>query len=401
MAVKRQKQPMTKGKLAAMLIAGVAVIGVICLLIGRSGGEKNPQEEQPPVDQPTSSQQEPEQPSATPDDEPWNVGPELPPDFEDTNDVFEADAQYKNKTVLTYTYNDAGDFISVGVDLGETKDMLYLCPVASVATPDNPVGFFLSASRCDIQCSSVNFMDSHSGDNASQANFVIQDTYDSLAPSIYIDENDYGVGWMNDVLYDGKQQEGAIVDIRAIDLNTGGLLTICRAEIGYNTKSNTYELVSLRSADVRENGAMSEADRTILLNNAVTILENKDYGPAEPLLTEDWRATAVANGIVEKVNTLYFDKCLSHLEELTFSSKLAKKYDTIYAVSIPYPETGFMTLYFSPDAPAIVTTAPLENLVEVPLVLDESASVMMNYFARDIYYPYAKQTSYTPYGYWS
>lgn len=145
---------------------------------------------------------------------------------------------------------------------------------------------------------------------------------------------------------------------------------------------------------------MSEEDRTILLNNAVSIAANKDYGPNDPLISEDWRENAVSKGIVEKVSSMYFYKCLDYQENLKYSDAVSNKLDNIYAVSIPYPEGGFMTMYFSPEAPAIRPNVPLDNMVEVPLILDEP-SIPLNYFARDIFMPISKTSQYTPYGFYS
>lgn len=404
MAVKRQKQPMTKNKMTVMIVAAVAVVVALCVLIGGTGKNNKKDSE---VDNQTSQQPETPDDDMTPDGsseepEPWEEGPQMEPDFGEASEVLETDATYKNDKVLTYTYNEAGDSISLGANLSKNGDLLYLNPVTSVATVEEPVGFILVPDRCYLQYANANFMAATQGDNAGKANFVIQDTYDSVVPSEYQNDKAYGVGWANDILYDGKQQEGTTIEIRVIILRTGKLLTLARAEIDFNERTGSYELRSLRSADVRDNGEMSEEERTALVNNAFSIALNKYYGPKDPELTEEWRESAVAGAFVEKVSSMYFDKCMDVQDNLKYSDAVSSGLTDIYAVSIPYPDGAFMTMYFSPQAKEIIPNIPKEisNKIDQELVLQELPTPN-NYFGRDIYQPLSKTSPYTPYGFYS
>ena len=397
MPMKPQKKPITRDKMTGIIVLAVAILILLSLLIGGVGKSKKGNDDK--TENPTSQDTQQEQGENAP--ELWETtdGPVIE-DYEDTSSYLEQDAVYKNDKVLKFTYNDAGDSISIGAAINKNSDILYLNPVASIATKEEPVGFIMTPSRCDILYANPNFKPSYEGENAGKSNFIIWETYDSVASAEYQDDENYGIGWANDILYDGKMEEGTTIDIRAIVLRTGRLLTIAKAEIVFNQKSGSYEIKSLRSADVKDNGEMSEEDRTILLNNAVSIAANKDYGPNDPLISEDWRENAVSKGIVEKVSSMYFYKCLDYQENLKYSDAVSNKLDNIYAVSIPYPEGGFMTMYFSPEAPVIRPNVPLDNMVEVPLILDEP-SIPLNYFARDIFMPISKTSQYTPYGFYS
>ena len=395
MPMKPQKKPITREKMTGIIVLAVAILVLLSLLIsgiGKSKKGNNDKTENPTFEDTQQGENAPEL---------WETagGPVIEEDYEDSSSYLEQDAVYKNDKVLKLTYNDEGDSISIGAAINKNSDILYLNPSASVATAEEPIGFIMTPSRCDILYANPNFKPSYEGENAGKSNFIIWETYDSVASAEYQDDENYGIGWANDILYDGKMEEGTTIDIRAIVLRTGRLLTIAKAEIVFNQKSGSYEIKSLRSADVKDNGEMSTEDRAILLRNAAAIAANKDYGPNYPVIPEEWKETAAAQGVVEKVSSLYFYKCLDYQEHLKYSDAVTFDIENIYAVSIPYPEGGFMTMYFSPEAPEIQPNVIVDSAV-VPLELEET-STPLNYFARDIFMPSSQNSPYTPYGYYS
>jgi len=248
---------------------------------------------------------------------------------------------------LVYQYNENGDAITLGADLGSTDSMLYLNPVASITDEGRKVGFYISSSRVPVEIEEGTWQDLNAGINSSSSNFVINWTYDELIPANYVSETQFGVGWVNDTLYDGKQDTGADLYIRAIDLGTHQMLAIFKATIIFDPDTGCYALDSVQGNDVARTGELTMEDRTALLSDAYDLVSNETYGPnalaANHMASTD-RDWAISNGFVEYLgkDRMYFNKCLTTVRRASLSSKQWKYYSDIFAVTIPEESGRFI-----------------------------------------------------------
>lgn len=257
---------------------------------------------------------------------------------------------YKNERVLVYNYG--GGTISLGVEAPNETGALYLNPVCSEASPDtlHQVGFYITASSPALYFSHSTGASPSAAENASYANFIMLDeTYDTAAPAAYADAENFGVRWENDPLGINTDNGGATLYIRAVNLNSGRLIAMCRATITYDKTRNTYELTDLKSSDVIDTGEMSAEAKADLAKRAVEFME------AQSIVTPpegSWNS-AQENARVEKVPTPYFPWFIGPKGERLKAYEKPYKNCTIWAVNLPLI-TGDVTVYFAPYLQAVL-----------------------------------------------
>ena len=267
-------------------------------------------------------------------------------DYSDSEDnsAYGSLGNYANDRVLTYNYGSGS--ISLGVaDLG-IQDYLYLNPVCSEAKAEEgrQVGFFITCSSPRLDISGTEGASVREGRNVNAANFVMLDqTYDTAVPAAYEDAENYGVRWEQDVLEVNEDDGGTTLYIRAINLSNGKLLAMCKVTIVYDAFSDTHYLSSLTSSDVVDTGEMSLADKSALVEAAVTFMQGT--GNFSPPSEESWTA-AMETAKVEHVPAPYFTKFSDS------NGQQAKAYHysncEIWAVNLQFP-TGVITVYFAPQ----------------------------------------------------
>lgn len=396
----KKKKPMTKQRALGILAACFGGLVVLTLLVSGLSGKGKDKPAPDVSDKPAVDVQ----PSADESNEDWRdneiVSDSVEAEGEDNATAgLVTDAAYKNDKMVTYAYNADGDTITFGVASGDS-DMVYLNPVASSATEKQPVGFYLTSERCPLVYSNNNWSSYDSWGTERGLNFIVHHSYDELIPAAYTSNKDYGVGWRNDFLVDGKMDTGTTIYVRAVQIRSGKMLALCKVNITYDESSKSYYILSVENADVAATGEMNASDRTELLDKAFTIALNKEFGPTDPEYTEDFRETAIAGGFVQKMQTLYFPKVLDYAGNTRTSTRFTDIYGDVYAVTIPGPEYAFLTMYFSADAPDTPPISGFEELVTTPLEVYPITSLGLKYFAQDLYYPRGQNIVVAPGGYY-
>lgn len=296
-----------------------------------------------PSNEPTSNLSNPDNPlnQLEPD-----VSGEQPKDYEEIENASGisslSDAKYLNSTVLTYTYNARGGTISLGVSSPEDGDAIYLNPVCSEATEESKVGFYITSSTFYISYSDSDYQEAAAAKNYSESNVLLNKQngrdYSLMTPASYRGESEYGAKWQ------GSMNEGTKLYIRAIRLNDGVLLAICRADIIYSESKGTYELVSLYSADATSTGELSVTDRDTIVWDAIDFMTS-DKGPNVGLADADWESEA-SLAKVEKIPTTYFTKFFNQNNRKSGIQDFPQC--DIYAVSFLLIGYGHVTLYYAP-----------------------------------------------------
>lgn len=397
-----------------LLICCVALLCAVSLLYIRvSIGRAAPPDESPspsatapattdPVQTPSPAVSESLDPEESPSEintEPVEPSQDEPYEWEQNNGMTEPDAAYANIGYYSYNYDPYGAFICVGVKTDEETDMVYLNPQASVTGfPDSRIAFYLTPSRGDLVYSTESYSGKNDGKNAGRKFFVTDWVYDELMPVEYIDSEDYGVGWCNNYLYDGKMHEGADIYIRAVDLShRNRLLATAKATIIFDEQTKTYRLSGIQSTDVSATGELTAEERAELVSRAYDYASDLRYGPsasiANSLQVVGTKEEAVAKATVEFLgNKTYFPKLFNTSEQLMLSSIYTNRFDDIFAVSIPVKEKGFITMYYSAEAPQLsylgkdldrANEGDMEGLPD----LTPATSLELNYFGIDFYNP--------------
>lgn len=401
------KKPISTKTLGFILAAAVTLLVVFCLLFIKLNEKKDGPigTETPPVQSETASPLPSEsEPLASPS-QPFEPGyrepgfdPTMEPiepteedleNMEKNNEQYNQEARYINNGYYYYDYDQYGDYMSVGVDAGDSN-MIYLNPQAYVyGCPDAKVGFYITATRGNIIMANENWAGVSDGENASHQYFMINWTYDELVPADYQDSQGFGIAWQDNFLEDG-QYAGADIYIRAIDLsNRYKLLTVAKATIAYDPEANTYRLSGVWNEDVSATGQMSAEDRAELVSRAYDLATNKVYFPNQVVVNKlsalGTKEEITGQAIVEYLGkTLHFPEFSSASGRPVRSSYYADWFDDIYAVSLPVREKGFITLYYSADA---------EPLSESPLApadvvdISPATSLGLNFFGTDFYCP--------------
>lgn len=399
-----KRKPLSKNQMLALVVAGVGAVCVLALAVSFfAGGRDEPLEPQPPVSSSQKTQGTTEGPDLGDDCEmpPKPDNTEPIEDFEDTSHGYEENGNCINDKVLTYVYNDAGDSISVGASLQSRANTIYLNPSASIATPEKPVGFYISTDRVPPLYAQEDWKELSEMVDLQESNFIIKLAHDQLKPASYRDDKNFGISWTNDYLEDGMMDTGCTVYLRAVSLRGGKLLATLKATIEFNTDTSTYELTALDNADVSATGELTEEQRTGLLEAAFALAENDYYGSQEPEVTMDEHDEAIAGGFVQKVDSGYFNKAINMKREVVYSQRLIinSHIEDLYAVSFPCREGSYMTYYFSPQAKPPVPWAHSAEAYLEENVVDLTVYTDMNPLMYDYYYPYNRTIRPGPGGY--
>lgn len=360
-----------------------------------SSGVTSPTPSEPePADSPSVS--ESLDPTGSPDPsgtEAIEPGQDEPYDWEQNNETVEPGATYTNDRCFSYNYDPDGAFISVGVNTDEETDMVYLNPQASVTGfPDSKIGFYITPSRGDLVYAYEGSGSKDEGENAKHQFFVIDWAYDELTPVDYTDHENFGIGWANNFLEDGKMYEGAEIYIRAIDLShRNRMLAAAKATIIYDSKSQTYRLAGLQSNDAVSAGELTAEESAELAGRAYDLASNRRYGPnqsiANSLRLFGTKEAAVEKAVVEFLGSrTYFPYLINRSNQSTLSSVYTNRFDDIFAVTIPVEETGFITMYYSASAPQMsLNIGDEENTTGVDI--SPATSRALNFFAMDFFNP--------------
>lgn len=405
---------MSKKKMGIFLIGSVLLLCVFCLIYIRLsiGGAPGPSQSETNAPAETNSPTEtispttsPSSPAPLPGDETQNPEPTSsnteaivpepgePYEWDQNNEAAEPGATYSNVGYFSYEYDPYGAFLCVGVKTDVEANMVYLNPKATVSGfPDTKIGFYITPSRGDISYAYEGYAGKNDGENANHQYFAIDVTYDELTPADYVDSENYGIGWRNNFLDDGKMYEGADIYIRAIDLTHGNkMLTTAKATIVWDEQAKTYKLAGLKNADVAYTGEITAEERNELVSRAYALASNPRYfsnqSVANSLNIVGSREEAEAKAIVQYLgDTTYFSNMVSTSGQSRLSSMYTDQFSNIFAVTIPVAEKGFITLYYSPDAWQMsYDVDDPDNSTGIDL--SPITSLGLNFFGTDLYNP--------------
>lgn len=265
-------------------------------------------------------------------------------DYESTN--IDYDGEYDNSKVLTWEYDDKGNYITVGLGENISSDCIFLDLNASEAEDGNEIGYYLSCSTYTLKYSSEETGDVEFGINSQHNNFIIANIlWDDVKPADFNDEKDFGVAWYYDPL--ASNDKNSIVTCRAVNLNNGKLLSIFEIEIGFNETTEKFELQSVYSVDVMETGEMDEETRSECIELAIEYLDGTNLMDSLEAQDIEWKEEARSYAIVNAVTRPYFSKLVS-TENKTVSANKFPYCTNTYAVTMKVPILGYVTVYMAP-----------------------------------------------------
>lgn len=398
---------MKKKPNTGLIIGAVVLLAVFAIwMILRGGSRRNPQPEQTVSPTPSMAVDDPVESNSGSfiGGAVWESYPPVEPDFVDTSSNEDTASLYQNDQIFSIIYNEAGDTISVGLgDATQTK-AIYLNFHES--SEERNIGYYVDSARNPVLHSpDMRWSDRYSEQNNEYHNFLINRTYDELVPA-----EDTSVWWVNDLLFDGKNDATTDLYVRAIDVDNGEMLATFRIEIA--NVLNTFRIAAVTSTDVKNTGKMTEADRTLLLENAIALAKNDVLG-LDSRVRSDMEsmedADLIATGKVEYLgDRMYFNKSLSSSGKTVMSYRFQKLYRDIYAVTFSTFDGGAFTMYYSPDVGDELSTAIQESLSEtygdevpediVVPPLNPVTSENLRFFATDLYRPFS-QNSFAPSGF--
>lgn len=265
--------------------------------------------------------------------------------------------QYQNGKIFSWAA-PGGGIISVGLDSGGDNDHIYLNMSYSKAQKDgNSVGFYLKSERGLLEFSDWGdvLADCDSGTNADHTSFYIPgQLYDKVAVMEYVDAEHYGVRWSDDGS-DGSIA-GTTITARAVNLNTAEFIGVFDVCIAYDSKSGTYSIQSVKSADVRETRELREEERAEAVQSAIAFA-SQTVLPPETYSVEGWEDAARAGAVVHKSSRTYFARLLNTEKGSDRFVNHSTCQDT-FAVTLPISLYGYLTVYLAPQTECIGLTEP-------------------------------------------
>lgn len=303
------------------------------------------------------------------------------------------DRRYLNNKVLTAPLVGGGVF-SLGVDLGQEHfDAIYLSPTTSFSLDGATIGYYISSTPF------LPIPQYGPWVNPSQIpganDFVIETVFDVAKPAAYVDEENYGICWMDDRMMMDAPKQGGEVYIRAVDLGAGKLLGTFRATIDYDAIGDTYAMTSLENTDVINTGYLSAEERYELLSWCYDMLVSgniaHDMGALNDIQRYGDKETAIANSTVEYTgDRTYFSQVYRFNGKTTSSGGFVTKHKDLVAVNLDCGDTGFFTFYFSPTAdPLSEWYMDQESgaIADIGVSLEPLTSRQLNLAGWDIYAP--------------
>lgn len=328
--------PSARKRLAALCI--IAVLGTSAATLSGCGKDK---EQEPTANTATSSVEET---SVTPE----KPEKEVKEEKEDTG--FRDDAVYHNNKKFSYDYG--GGTITVGMDKGPDDKYIYLNINCSEAKDQNEIGYYIETDRGNLEYGiESDNLNCDVGYNEKETNFAIIDRlYSNVVPVRYVDEDNYGIRWSDDMLEDDTNS-GTSIALRAVNLKTGALVALCDAVIEYDEENNSYSLTALKSSDVKDNKELDDESRANLVKKAAEFASERLHVDISDLNN--------SRAVVDKHNGTYFSKFMDEDDSVLLYKDYTTCADT-YVVNIPSSEYGFVSVYFAPQTQLIGLTSPTE-----------------------------------------
>lgn len=343
-----------------LIIAAVAIFAVIVviLLIVRPGHQK--------AEDPTAPLQTGEETGSE------QVEPQTEDDWDNAGSRIVGQGCYDNTRQLEWQVNKR-TVVTFGLGKkGEMSDAIYLNPSCSAAGPNNRIGYYVESSRCYPRYGYEKGLgDCDSAENKGHLNYLINDIlYTDVMPA---DGTAYQ--WADDFFFDGKTG-GTTLTIRAVSLDTGEFLGICRLDIEYD--GSTYFMSKV--TPVKQECGLPEEKLNKLLSDAVAFADFRMVDMDED--DTEWMKIAKDNAVVEKRSNPYFRILSTASFSFTYARDWFDCKDT-YAVTLPISYYGYATIYFAP-ANQCADDNPSDDLI---------------IYGFDPVMPYNEQTIIAPQGY--
>ena len=253
--------------------------------------------------------------------------------------------EYDNKVVTCTCRN--GETVSLGVDL-EDGDYLYLNPSYSAAdTEDGKVLFFFWVDRTELEYDVLTGTMASREEHATSANFAsIGRTNDKGIPAAYLDEDNYGVRWKNNVFSDGKEKGDATTHLymHVIRIADAKLIDSLQATIEYDPATEKYGISSFNRNDVLTTGSMEEGEREAVVESAASVLQDDSSPPIISGLSDERIAEMKADAVVEMVPGPLFRYFYDLFGEVVRRDQFPNI--DFYAVNLYVRPHGTVTFYF-------------------------------------------------------
>lgn len=259
-------------------------------------------------------------------------------------------SNYDNSQVVRYEYGTRGEYIDFGLGSSEITDAFYINPVHSNTSEDRFVGFYFSSDIGMVECSSAGASNTPSFKRIENYNVALTRTYDYAQLAMYTDEDYSGMRWTASTFHT------ATIYVRAIDLsetNYGILLTTCRIELVFDDATEKFVINRIYNSDVKNTEELSKQERDFVVEDAIAYLRDTSRCKRAISFTsgrwEDetvWQ-TIASNATVELVPAPYFTVFWSAKGEGMMAYEVSSC--DVYAVSLPVPGFGFITVYFAPE----------------------------------------------------
>ena len=256
---------------------------------------------------------------------------------------------YLNNRVLSVAPGYGMTF-TLGLEQDGLSDALYLNPhfeYAYAGDPNEAYGYLVKTERVPLEFAESSASPAWSADHTGLTDFMITGrTYDKVVPAAALDQDRYGVRWIDSPAYGGADHAGDQLRILIIRLSDGTLMGAVKADISYDIRTRTYSLRNLMKSDVSSTGELSEAEREHLIQEAVQYLVQGNSQMTMNLTREELEAQK-QSFIVEHPLGVYYNK-LFDTDGKAVSSGAYSKCE-IYAVHLNCDGFGYFTVYFAPE----------------------------------------------------
>ena len=184
---------------------------------------------------------------------------------------------------------------------------------------------------------------------------LYSETYEYVYPAIYDQaEQRWFYKWQDDSLKYGERTTEDTIMGRVVNIKTGELLTVFALQIRYNEETNTYYLADLYDGDVSATRALTEAERSGAIEQAISHLKSIS---ASGFTEENVDWDHVRNGaVVEHLeNSVYYSNYLTPALDgyITASNIGAGRSSTVvsdlYIVDLPITGYGSINVIFAPE----------------------------------------------------
>lgn len=363
--MKKQKKSFWKSP-AALVLLVVAMIAMILAIVVFSA------KKEAEIAETKKNEAEASRPQVT-------VAPTSPPSEEEV--IIDEDGDGAIKITASGTYHNNivrsvstgyGMTLSVGIELPEANDAIYLNPHFTyeyAGNPDEAYCYLLKSERVPLEYSNNSPGSAYNSASQNTTDFAIRGrTYDKVVPVSCVDSSNYGVRWKDNPGLGGKANDGDVIHILAIRISDGTLMGAAKAEITYSSSSGSYQISTFDNADVSVTGELTAAQREQIIQDSFDYLINGNDQASFGVTMEDLEQQKPFI-VVERPGRTYYNRLYDKGGSVIASGTLSNC--NVYAVNINYNGFGFFTIYFAPEPQAHglqIETMPTDEDLKLVIV---------------------------------